>query len=703
MKIYKKSKNKTLNLLIFLGIIFIYIVAGIYIKDIYKYSIIKQVKYIAFIIIYLILPGLFYIKLLKINIEKLGLRFLVAYFIGYSTLIIQYYLLNLLKLFFLIKYISIAVSILYLVLFIINIQQIKVRKLLSDVNLVTLDIGFVFLAIAFMATMVANPHPSISAYSINRQDFIWHIGNINTLSQTFPVQDPRLLNSIFNYHYFNDLLYAIAKVITGLDGFSLIYYYSPLVNIFIFVYSMYYFGLELLKNTKLALAFTLLCTLVGNYDYIFKNTSLYSSVNTYFIQVVTNVNGVTVALPCILILYICIRQYFTLKNNKKKMLIAICILTTLATGLKGPFAVVLVAALIGTLIIIAINRELTKDKIMLGVCTGCSFLFVYKFLLSSSATSASITLNTIFQVVKMSMVGKFTISMFGDIHNYYYILGIPFHFLIAIGVVAIPFILMIFYVIRFLFGSLMGVSKNKLDYDILFSAFIAIIGCSGYYIVYQAGSSQMYFLFVAIPFIVYLSLVYINKHKNKIILTTYLIVGVIIGILTTYNGCKIYAQTGLETYRNQKLYITKAESSLKNIHYNGISRNEYEALIWLKNNTTINDVCSSNRVYLYSIISDNSARFFYYSAISERNFFIEGYNYSYGTISKEEINSRKAYNKKLYEGSLKEKIIVVDKYKINYILVSKFSDYKINDDFSYFNKVYENSDMVIYKANTIPE
>jgi len=694
-----KNKNKILYLLSFLTIIFISIVTEIYIKDIYKYSIIKQVKYIAFIISYLILPGLFYIRLLKINIKKVGLRFLVAYFIGYSMLIIQYYLLNLLKIFFLIKYISIGICILYLALLIIKIKQIKIRKLRCNVNLVTLGIVFVFLAIAFMATIIANPHPAISAYSINNQDFIWHIGNINTLSQTFPVKDPRLLNSIFNYHYFNDLLYAIAKVLTGLDGFSLIYYYSPLVNIFVFVYSMYYFGLELLKNTKLAVVFTLLCTLVGNYDYIFKDTAVYPSVNTYFTQIVTNVNGVTVALPCILILYICIRHYFTLKNNKKKMLIAICALTVLATGLKGPFAIVLVAALIGTLIIFAINRELTKDKIILGFCTGCSFLFVYKSLLSSSAASASITLVTILQVVKISIVGKFMFSIFGYIPNYFYILGLPFHFLIAMGVVAIPFSLMIFYFIRYLFGSLIGFSKNKLDYDITFSSCIAIIGCSGYYIVYQAGNSQMYFLFVAIPFIAYLSLVYINMHKNKIILTTYLIIGLIIGSLTTYNNCEIYALTGLETCTSQKLYVTKAESSKKDIQNNGISRDEYNALIWLKNNTTINDVCSSNRVYLARSISDNSARFFYYSAISERNFFIEGYNYSYGTISKKEINLRKTYNKKLYEGSSKEKINVVNKYKINYILVSKFSDYKIKNDFSCFNKVYKNLDMIIYKIN----
>ncbi len=34
-----------------------------------------------------------------------------------------------------------------------------------------------------------------------------------------------------------------------------------------------------------------------------------------------------------------------------------------------------------------------------------------------------------------------------------------------------------------------------------------------------------------------------------------------------------------------------------------------------------------------------------------------------------------------------------------YILVSKFSDYKIKNDFPCFNKVYKNLDMIIYKIN----
>lgn len=87
------------------------------------------------------------------------------------------------------------------------------------------------------------------------------------------------------------------------------------------------------------------------------------------------------------------------------------------------------------------------------------------------------------------------------------------------------------------------------------------------------------------------------------------------------NGC----DTVLEISRiYPKLMTTKEEQIDSEWMLHTINSDEYEALLWIRENTPIDAVFISNRQSLNSDrISDEflNNRFFYYSAYSDRNFF----------------------------------------------------------------------------------
>jgi uncharacterized membrane protein len=72
-------------------------------------------------------------------------------------------------------------------------------------------------------------------------DALWHMGNINALTQSFPPMDPHVANSVFSYHYFNELFLAICKMITGLPSSTLALACTPYLMSFIFCLANYSF------------------------------------------------------------------------------------------------------------------------------------------------------------------------------------------------------------------------------------------------------------------------------------------------------------------------------------------------------------------------------------------------------------------------------------------------------------------------------
>ena len=291
-------------------------------------------------------------------------------------------------------------------------------------------------------------------------------------------------------------------------------------------------------------------------------------------------------------------------------------------------------------------------------------------------------------------------SLVGSVYSYLFnnefiirllsIISIPIHFFFFIPFAAIPFLKQSFIKLKSI--------KNIPSKDIFIGG-LAYTGIVFGYLLYFPGNSQLYFLMISIPFIELLAVDYIwsnysslNKGFKIFVLITF-----ILGSFTT-------VFIGLHQGGNGVLKIndvlTKNEMETQP-SWNSITKYEYEGMLWLKENTEEEDVIASDRYHLTSPSSEWStegSKYFYYSAFSQRQFFLEGWEYGYQDQDGEKnpvIGQKIEICKKLYSNNT-NKVEIMNKNEINYLVVSRFShpDLEIRD--KNLDLVFHNRDIKIY-------
>jgi hypothetical protein len=202
----------------------------------------------------------------------------------------------------------------------------------------------------------------------------------------------------------------------------------------------------------------------------------------------------------------------------------------------------------------------------------------------------------------------------------------------------------------------------------------------------------------AIPFINLVAVreIYENRRwKLNKVMNGILRIGFAAGLVTTFFIVLNMAYQGYRTVRSINAVDT---GIIKTSNY--ITSYEYEGLKWLKDNSGKNEIFSSNRLYLKSSSNEyEDAKYFYYTAFSERSCFLEGFWYAGIVDAPQGILERKlSVNNTLYSKEYGGKLDLARENHINYIVASK----RLNPDFSIseegIRKVFENSDIIIYRV-----
>lgn len=245
-----------------------------------------------------------------------------------------------------------------------------------------------------------------------------------------------------------------------------------------------------------------------------------------------------------------------------------------------------------------------------------------------------------------------------------------------------------------------GKSKNNEFYYSIFAITISVLGFLLTNITHQYGGSEIYFVLAAYPFSVIIlvnaiSSMFENKAKSNgkipiIVLTTGILAILILSALPSAAFFKNKIQIGKHRYSS--INASNEDRIIYGFVDDSITEKEYEALIWIRDNTDRNAIVASERAVLNS-------KYMYGTAFSERRFFLEGYIYitSYDETSKyyEEIMNRVSILEGTYSGN--EKSLNELKQKdVDYIILSK----RIFDDrrpFEQLQSVYENEDIEIFK------
>jgi hypothetical protein len=129
-------------------------------------------------------------------------------------------------------------------------------------------------------------------------------------------------------------------------------------------------------------------------------------------------------------------------------------------------------------------------------------------------------------------------------------------------------------------------------------------------------------------------------------------------------------------------------------------KDEYEGMVWLRDNTDKNAVFAADRFYNADTSDILNARYYNYTAFSERQCYLEGYEYiyTYDENFLSVVNGRIAVLNGVYSNDPDSLRRLIGE-GVNYLVCSR----RIHPDFvldrSFGTSVFENEGMTIYRLS----
>lgn len=454
------------------------------------------VRFVPYCAIYVLLPGLFLLRVVFRWRGEALQTLLLAVFVGLAFLFLQYYVFNLAGVLWLLRFISLLPALCEAAYWLRWVwkRRRQTRSLFSKLyqNLAThhllcwlLGLG-VALSYWYTSRLYATPN------TVWNPDYQWHMGNMYTLAEP-GFADIRVLGMDFRYHYFSDLFFAIGRVVLGLNPYECAMRFPALLVPLLMVPCF-----ELLLRDVVPVRWQrfLLC---GAGLYLF---SLNGAYNDYSYQWLSNINSVGLALPCALLFLLETRQLQqAVRAGEKAPVSTVALMTMLMlllTGFKGPFAVCALAAGAGYTLLCWIKRQ-RLGRVWYVACfaVAAAFLLVWALLLRNGLNDDYVQSWRPFTSVGHAVVLAPLIRALGD-SVWAHLLLLPLHFILIAGIFSLPFIAACVRLVARLFRR--GAVWES-DFSALCTAG-AVLSLAAFYLFDLTGRSQNYFMYFAVPLIV---------------------------------------------------------------------------------------------------------------------------------------------------------------------------------------------------------
>ena len=525
------------------------------------------------------------------------------------------------------------------------------------------------------------------------QDLTWHIGNVASLSQGCPFTDFRFGELKFNYHYFNDLVFGMCKYIFPVKASTLLLKCSPILSTYLFSLGIY----SLFRKAgphPLVGYIMLICCGAANTSFVL-NTGKSDYLLNY--HIFSNINGVAVSLAAVISVYLYYATIFESELLRKADYIVLPLLVFVMTGLKGPFAVVLVTALTGTSMIKVVQDRKLKRFLRITAATCFPFVLTYILIIKGAENLFKASNNN--RATALSLTGTVSRSRYWELFSSILGKGGLGHYavyclclLLLGGTIASGICYLIF--VADTIGVIARVQKKGLPSALVIAAFFSgWIGLAGFMLVSHTGFSQVYFLFIGVLFIVCENY-RLLAHTDKTMLRNILIAVI---LLNSVLCGRAYAVSVHEMVLNDSEHYAYYKSdSFDRDNISVLTHEELEGMEWIRTNTNPDSIVATDRIDLWNMdypSADDDCRCFYYSAFSERQTFLEGYSYS--DVSANEVRDRLELNKDIYSDNGDISQAAIRDAGIDYIIVTK----RINDHYiGESMPVYENEDIAVFKA-----
>ena len=674
---------------------------------VYHVNVFSLLIFFAFILCYVLLPGLFLIKAFGFSSGQLSADLLISFFLGWGLVLAEYFLTWHIHTRLLLYGLGPILS-LCCICFII-LHRNETRSRLSSIHPLHISAAFfLFLALlmgyVFVSTQYRYMSPDFAdtVFVSIDIDKAYQMSLIGSLSHGYPLVDPLVAYRIVHYHIFSQILEAVPVMLFGLTPDFMVMSAAPYMTfglVGLSTYSMFrYFCKRQDRIGVYALSFLLANMFVGK--------DIWTS---YILRMfLTNDNHGGFAAPCMIAAVITVGVYFknTAAKDKAVSLAFLTIITMVLTGIKAPIGLVLVCGIVGTFILGAILRKVPFIKGSLpAVLSFAGFFIVYKFILALDGTSGA-SFDSLLSPghIASACFWKDPLTALMKEH------GIPVPVRLMVVFAAFTVLFFTIYFLAFAIGylrELVLVIGGKKEYDFakvtVYAA--AFAGYAAMILLKYSGHSEYYFGFSALifgPLIAFWFFEDKDQITSKAMKGLFRISAVwffALIFITSVTFSGFYASN----YPTMKKHADPAATDYN--PYKSLSHNEYEAMKWIRENTP-EDALIATQMYtsepkgeFYSTNNRWDHCHFLYAAYSVRNYYLEGSGFTFNKNENDERREMISNTDCLFDPDSERRGENARELGVTYVVVTQ-KIYPTPDLSSAdYEKVFSNEDIDIYKVN----
>lgn len=541
-----------------------------------------------------LLPGIGIVLLLCKNTSLSGLElFIYSYASGYILNIIIYFL-------FVPFQLQKAVLPALIFIDVLSIYMIKKSNIKSySPSKADLSIWNIFIVIILCITFVVycgnNLLPTVLAENAYYTDLLFWIGDTIELAHGFPPRHFRNIEQSYFYHYFSSIQMAVMHIITRINVAELGLVFAPFQSVILLVSSAYLLFKEVVKTkiiffTSIGMGILLLTT--GNEARTAAN---------YVSHMYKAPFGFEIAIAFgMLSLYFIIRQ-FSQTHWHKYYFVMTTLCYAVCLGAKGPSG----SIVLGILGILILNYFFVKKQYKVAFLYGSVLLLVFivlfYFILLSDNNSVASTLNA--EASRRLANNGFSGAFFEKM----YYGGTPWF--LARGMQVIHFAFHSQYTISIIFftGILLKIiDYKKIDCVDVACVVMSFVGCILTLCLSHPTFSQLYFIMATYPYAALFGIKSFSEFepafvsKNSTLKKSIFIVQIIIIITSTVIGLNSFFSSyyfklgwniGIGNYQDNSAPIMEVS---KTPLYNYVSSEDYEAYVWIRENTNWEELFTSN-------------------------------------------------------------------------------------------------------------
>ena len=537
-----------------------------------RISVFSGIRFFLFALLNVTIPGLAVFLLLRPKADHLIDVFLLSDIFGVAVVLLEYVLVMLLR----IESFSVVVSLCLCALSVLCIfkNYERIDEYEYDRNTYWLILLYVFLStICFFYLAYANVNPDIYGGTVYDKDFLFWIGNSISFMKGLPVQNFRLVGETYYYHYFSSVLMAEASFVTGIEVFTISYYFSYLIPCEMLAFASYSFSKGLLKKDLSVFVCVVLILLTDGLTSYLHDHLFYCPFGYDYAYALSMAGFIFL-----------VRMAEEEEYNVQNVFVS-CLILILTTGFKGPNGLIVLFAY-GVIAFSLLLKKKWKQGFGFGFLWLFCFIATY-FLFLTNIRQMSREANGL---EFLGLLGSFDTNPFAiKILSKLISFGFPDNGLsriVSLGLYVLLNNIGAMTSLIFAMISLIPLLKKKRDMTTL----LALIGTSLWgilltIITHQDGNSQMYFIMSALPFCALSGLYALEMLKpNKQTLYSALIILLILSLGDIVRFVRNCIYTNIND-----AYILRSGGVINEDRRYYFTDEEYELALWLKENTESND------------------------------------------------------------------------------------------------------------------